>query len=122
MEYIERFRESQKLDYHLISQETKNEKTIKLREGKNKLSVIFKEYKEEYRMAVGHAFSKAHQCIKKIDTKTRMKLKLLCCHLINRVFEKEHRKVIFEHYFRWRYEKSEESYFDLGQLRNWIEE
>ena len=39
-------------------------------------------------MVVGHAFFKAQRNISDNSVKMRMKLKLLLCHVINRVFEK----------------------------------
>lgn len=48
----------------------------------------FNEFKEEYRIVVGHAFQKAHKKIENAELKIRTKLKLFCCHIINRVFEK----------------------------------
>ena len=50
---------------------------------------------------MGHAFHKAHKNIENAELKIRTKLKLFCCHIINRVFEKEHRKDLFVHYFNW---------------------
>ena len=90
-QYIDKLEESQKLDYHLLAEDSKEEGS----KMKHKITIYFKEYKEEYRMTVGHAFSRAHQQIKNPEVKAKTKLKLLCCHLINRVFEKEHRNSIF---------------------------
>ena len=53
---------------------------------KSKQTITFQDYKEEYRLVVGHAFSRAQKKIKNYDLKMRIKLKLLCCHTINRVF------------------------------------
>ena len=53
-----------------------------------KKSSIFNDYKDEYRIVVGHAFHKAHKRLESAEVKIRTKLKLLCCHVINRVFEK----------------------------------
>jgi hypothetical protein len=61
----------------------------------------FNQYKEEYRIVVGHVFHKVHKFVEDAELKARMKLKVFCCHAINRVFEKENRKSVFPHYYEW---------------------
>ena len=50
------------------------------------------------------------------------KLKLFCCHVINRVFEQEYRKDIFSHYYRWLSKKSKSDAFELREFCKWIKE
>lgn len=75
-------------------------------------------------MAVGHAFYKAHKNIKDYDRKMRIKLKIFCCHVINRVFEKEYTKELFVHYFTWLKDikKKKSMRFEMKYFREWIEE
>ena len=53
--------------------------------------------------------------------KIRTKLKLFCCHIINRVFEKEHRKDLFAHYFNWQERNGRADFFELKFFKQWIE-
>jgi hypothetical protein len=47
----------------------------------------FADFKEGYRVVVGYVFSKAHKNISEdLILRSRLKLKLFCCHVINRVF------------------------------------
>ena len=68
----------------------------------------FKSFKEGYRLVVGHAFYRAHKMIKDEKLKNKVKLKLFCCHAINRVFDKGNVKDIFGYYFDWRGKKKRE--------------
>ena len=92
-----------------------------LQNCKPKSTIIFKSYKEEYRLVVGHAFSRAHQYISDYEEKARMKLKLLCCHLINRVFEEENQKKLYKHFFSWKKKKGLSHLFELGNFWCWVE-
>lgn len=53
-----------------------------------------------------------------------MKLKIFCCHVINRVFEKQYRKDLFYHYYEWigKVHKEKLEIFDLRLLIEWISE
>jgi hypothetical protein len=74
----------------------------KLQDYYSPRAVQFSEFKEPYRLVVGHAFSKAHRAMSdKVQQRSQVKLGLFCCHLINRIFEKEYRGEIFTHYVEW---------------------
>ena len=85
-----------------------------------KIKANFNEYKEEYRVVVGHAFYKSHKAIENVEMKMRIKLKIFCCHVINRVFEKEYRKEIFGYYFDWVEKNYDSQFFDLRLFKKWI--
>ncbi len=52
-------------------------------------AVKFPDYKEPYRLVVGHVFSKAHKSMSEnVLLRSQVKMQLFCCHLINRIFEK----------------------------------
>lgn len=81
----------------------------------------FSDFKESYRLVVGHVFSKAHKEISEnISLRSQIKLQLFCCHLINRIFEKEYRKEIFGHYFDWLKLTHKEKKFGFGTFKEWI--
>lgn len=88
---------------------------------KSKQTLTFQEYKEEYRLVVGHAFSRAQKNIKNYDLKMRVKLKLLCCHTINRVFEKEHSLDLFRHFLQWQKTQGKEPKMTMRPLQQWID-
>lgn len=71
---------------------------------------------------VGHAFYKAHKAIENPKVKNQMKLKLFCCHVINRVFDKMYVNELFKYYYDWLCEKKKPLTFNLKGLRGWIEE
>ena len=53
----------------------------------NHKATDFSDFKESYRLVVGHVFSKAHKEItENITLRSQVKLELFCCHLINRIF------------------------------------
>lgn len=73
-------------------------------------------------MVVGHTFSKAHRSISEdLGLRSRLKLKLFCCHVINRVFERENRNDIFVHYFGWLRREKKTSRFDFRSFQKWVE-
>jgi hypothetical protein len=85
-----------------ISKNMKENNIYKLGDYFNIKAAKFADFKESYRLVVGHVFSKAHKEIaENIVLRSQIKLELFCCHLINRIFEKEYRKEIFMHYFEW---------------------
>lgn len=72
-------------------------------------------------MVVGHVFSKAHKEISEnISLRSQIKLELFCCHLINRIFEKEYRREIFVHYFDWLKAEAKDRKFAFATFRDWI--
>ena len=120
---IEKLKESQKRDGYLLIENIENCGIPKLKEVySGKSSTNFQDYKEEYRLVVGHAFYKAHKCIKDYELKMQTKLKLFCCHVVNRVFEKEYRKDLFGHYFKWQSKRSKGEVFEMKQFNDWIKE
>jgi hypothetical protein len=59
----------------------------------------FNDFKEPYRLVIGHVFAKAHKNITEdIQIRSQLKLKLFICHVINRVFNCEHNEGIFVHF------------------------
>ncbi len=59
----------------------------------------FNDFKEPYRLVIGHVFAKAHKNITSdIHIRSQLKLKLFICYVINRVFNKEHNEGIFVHF------------------------
>lgn len=87
----------------------------------NTKSTRFCDFKEAYRLVVGHVFSKAHKEISEnISLRSQVKLELFCCHLINRVFEKEYRKEIFIHYFEWLKHTTKLKKFSFNTFKEWI--
>jgi adenine-specific DNA methylase len=84
-------------------------------------AVQFTQFKEPYRLVVGHVFSKAHRAMsEKVLQRSQVKLGLFCCHLINRIFEKEYRSEIFTHYFEWLKVAKRPGKFEFGSFREWI--
>ena len=86
------------------------------------LSTDFKNYKEAYRLVVGHAFYKAHKMITESKLKNQIKLKLFCCHVINRVFDKAYTPELFKHYYDWTQDKKKPRSLNLSNLMEWIKE
>jgi hypothetical protein len=91
----------------------------------------FGEFKEPYRLVIGHVFAKAHKNITEdIHIRSQLKLKLFICHVINRVFNKEHNEGIFVHfdnYLKKVYLKEkvlvqkDRQDFNFKHFRHWIE-
>ena len=98
------------------------ENTIpKLADYFNHKATKFSDFKQAYRLVVGHVFSKAHKEISdNIGLRSQIKLQLFCCHLINRIFEKEYRKEIFVHYFDWLKLSQRERKFSFVSFKEWI--
>ena len=63
---IDKLWESQKRDINILNDTLSTSHDSKLKSVKIRKSVNFQEYKEEYRLVVGHAFYKAHKCIKDV--------------------------------------------------------
>lgn len=81
----------------------------------------FSDFKQSYRLVVGHVFSKAHkQIAENISLRSQIKLELFCCHLINRIFQKEYRREIFSHYFDWLRTVHREKKFSFVTFKEWI--
>lgn len=51
-----------------------------------------------------------------------MKLKLFCCHVINRVFDKAHVHDLFKYYYEWLCVKKKQLIFSLTYFQDWIKE
>lgn len=85
-------------------------------------STDFKSYKEAYRLVVGHAFYKAHKMIINSSLKHKIKLKLFCCHVINRVFDKSYVHELFKFYYEWLEKKNKPMMMNLNYFEEWIEE
>lgn len=81
----------------------------------------FKCFKQPYRLVVGHAFYKAHKLIEHKRRKNQIKLKLFCCHVINRVFEKVYSHSLFKHYYDWLEEQKRVMKFNLSSFKEWIQ-
>ena len=82
----------------------------------------FKSFKEAYRLVVGHAFYRAHKCIENYKLKNKIKLKLFCCHVINRVFDKGYVHELFKYYYEWLCDKKKALTFNLKELNEWMED
>ena len=85
-------------------------------------STDFKSFKEAYRLVVGHAFYRAHKGIENYKLKNKIKLKLFCCHVINRVFDKGYVHELFKYYYEWLCDKKKALTFNLKELNEWMEE
>lgn len=50
---------------------------------------VFEAFKDDYRVVIGMVFAEVHgsKLIPSLTLKEKLKLKILCCHTINRVFE-----------------------------------
>ena len=63
----------------------------------------FNDFKEPYRLVVGHVFAKAHKNITEdVHIRSQLKLKLFICHVINRVFNSDHNEGIFSHFYKFK--------------------
>ena len=88
----------------------------------------FNDFKEPYRLVIGHVFAKAHKNITEdIHIRSQLKLKLFICHVINRVFNNEHNEGIFIHFENYcnkkpQFGKKIESAkgFSFREFREWI--
>ncbi len=81
----------------------------------------FSDFKEPYRLVVGYVFSKAHKSVtENIPLRSQIKIQLFCCHLINRIFEKEYRNEIFIYYFDWLLAMKKNKKFSFPSFREWI--
>lgn len=48
----------------------------------------FSDFKQSYRLVIGHVFAKAHKNITQdVHKRSQLKLKLFICHVVNRVFD-----------------------------------
>lgn len=98
-------------------------KIEKFKDGFNLELQDFSSIKEGYRNTVG----KAYECIQKRVTepnkRAQLKLKIFCCHLINRVFKMECKRETFPYFVEWakEYKKASKKNFDFGLFEKWIE-
>lgn len=75
----------------------------------------FETFKLSYRSSIGNLFKVVHgETTLAPQPKLQLKLELFCCHLINRVFEKEHIDLNFPNYKR--------KLFEHKSFMKWIEE
>lgn len=76
-----------------------------------------------YRSATSYVFKKIHEN-KDIDThlKNKIKLRLFCCHMINRIFDQNEIDSNFEYYIRWLkgIQQDTNSKFDFRNFKRWV--
>lgn len=98
-------------------------KIEKFKDGFNLEVQDFSSIKEGYRNTVG----KAYECIQKRVTepnkRAQLKLRIFCCHLINRVFKMEWKRETFPYFMEWAKElkKGSKKNFDFGLFEKWIQ-
>lgn len=71
---------------------------------------------------LSHIFSKANKHIEDSTLRSQMKLKIFCCHSINRVFDQEYVPEVFVHFFNWQRKKLIKGDFKLADVMRWIEQ
>ena len=81
----------------------------------------FEYFKDIYRIFLGYVFAQVHSC--SIKDKERIKIRVLCCHTINRVFEDNNAKYL-QFFNNWasKREKKCKSVFEFDLFSKWIEE
>ena len=81
----------------------------------------FEYFKDIYRIFLGYVFSQVHSS--SVKEKQRLKIRVLCCHTINRVFEDSNAKY-FQIFNAWssKKQKKVKGLFDFDLFSRWIEE
>lgn len=83
----------------------------------------FEDFKVSYRSTTSYLFKLIHEN-KNIDShlKNKIKIRLFCCHMINRVFDRAEMDTNFEYYARWIKSNGLDGSgkYDFANFKRWI--
>jgi hypothetical protein len=82
----------------------------------------FEQFKVAYRSTTSHVFKLVHEN-KTIEShlKNKIKMRLFCCHMINRIFDPAETETNFQYYIKW-LNRNDLPYerFDFVNFKKWI--